>query len=586
MGVAVRSTFGTFALRAATVSLPLTLSLGPVVAQTPEQSLRDRQAEIDAARPQATPGTAQIPRTSIEAPPGADKVSLILQSIDFVGRDGTTLGEDGRLPLGLARTIFEARLGQTVTLAEIYEIAREVEVFLKTDGFLFTRVLVPRQRIDQEGAKIQLTVLGVTIERVNVEEPAAPIGPVKTLLQDLVAPLNGLENPRIQELERVSLLATDLPGIRRATFVPSQGEDPSLLVLSLNVERTPVNAVGIVSHRDSPVIGPGAIGGTFYANTYGPFGASTQLSYFNSWSVANGIPDLEERRTFQATQKFYLSSGTEFSISGLYSRTEPDVEINGVDADVRGDQLSFKIGARHPFIRTRELSLWGEAGFEWIESEIDLSGGALNLTNDALRVLHLGAAASLQDSFGTTRGEMSVRTGLDILGATSDGATDVSRAGASGEFVAFRAEVQREQPVMQDIVVRVRAVGQWSPDRLLSNETLALGGGRYLKAYDPAELQGDSGFATYAEIAYGNDLPFGTVELDYEVYAFGDFGVVFQSDLANNSAQDLLSTGAGVRISIPSGPHLELELAVPVSDDRQRTQDKAPRLFGSMIWFF
>ena len=569
------------AARCVLTALLITLTPDPAASQTAEQSLRQREAEVEEARPRTDPGPVEVPRAGINAPEGAEDVALQLVALDLIGRDGAPLSAESRLPVAEARALYQDRLGQPATLADIYEIARDIELLLRRDGFVFTRVLVPRQEIDQEAADIRITVLGITVEDVVIEAPGDPIGPVSKLIEDLAAPLQGLPNPRIQEIERVSLLATDLPGVTRATFVPSQGSGPEFLVLSLNVERDPFNAVGVVSHRDSPVIGPGVFGGTGFANTWGPYGASTSLSFFNSWSISESAPDFDERTTIELTQRFYLGTGTSLALSGLYSRTNPDV----TGLDVSGDQVGFGLEVEHPLFRSRSFSLWVNGGFDWSDNEIDVSQGIGQITDDSTRVFHAGLRGAVTDPHGTTFGDVTFRKGFDFLGATSPGEVDISRENASGRFFLLRGEIQRAQPIWRGLGARLRLAGQWSPDRLLSGEAFGLGGGRYLKGFDPSEQQGDSGFATYGELAYSDNLQLGGLDVGYEVYAFGDYGMVFQSEDILPGRVDLASTGGGVRIRVPSGPRLELELAQPI-DNLQRTDDNELRVFGSMIWFF
>ncbi|MEM8697746.1 MAG: ShlB/FhaC/HecB family hemolysin secretion/activation protein [Pseudomonadota bacterium] len=551
------------------------------LAQTADQSLRDLEAEIEAARPRTPPGAVDVPRASIEAPQGAEDVALDLVSITLVGRDGAPLTAASRLPVAEAQALYADRLGAPATLADIYAVAREIEILLRTEGFVFTRVLVPRQEIDQAEANIQIAVLGITVEAVPVEAPGDPLGPVADLIADLTAPLIGLPNPRIEDIERVSLLATDLPGVTRATFVPSEGSGPEFLILSLNVERDSFNAVALISHRESPVIGPGVIGGTVFGNTYGQFGASTSLSFFNSWSVRDG-PGLNERSTVELTQRFFLGTGTSLSLSGLYSRTEPDVAA----FDIQGNQTAFSLGVEHPLFRSRSFSLWANAGFDWTDSEIDIGGGGGQLTNDEIRAFFAGARGSYRDTYGVTFADLTLRKGVDFLGATKSGSQQVSRLGASGSFFALRGQIERDQPIWRGLGARLRMIGQWSPDRLLSSEALGIGGGRYLKGYDPAEQQGDSGFATYGELAYADTLNLAGLDLGYELYAFGDYGVVYQSEERFGGSSDLASAGGGVRLRVPDGPRLEFELAQPVSQPLERTGDRRLRVFGSMIWFF
>lgn len=553
----------------------------PAMAQDAPQFLRDREAQIQQGVPAPQPREIEVPRTSITAPEGAEEIVLRLETLELIGRDGAPLATSGRLPLTDLQLLYLDRLGQEVTLAEVFEIARQIEIRLKREGFLFTRVVVPRQDIDQGGANVQITVLGATVEAVTVEEPEEPVGQVSELIAGIASGLVGLEDPRVTDLERVSLLVTDLPGIQRATFVPSPGSSPEFIHLSLNVERDPFGGVGVISHRDSPVIGPGSIGGIGFANTYGPFGASTEIAYFNSFSFED-FPDLEERNTVQLTQRFYLDSATEFSFYGLYSHTEPGEEAQNIDT--AGDQFGFGFAVEHPFIRTRRMSLWLRGGIDIFESEVSAFGGTAQLVDDSVRALHLGVTGTYLDSYGFTRADLAIRQGLPIFGASGNGDPNLSRAGADAAFFLIQGEIERDQPLPQNFGLRLRVAGQYSPDALLSSESFSVGGVRFLRGYDPAEQIGDLGFAADAELRYADQFEVFETAHQYELYAFASYGFTLQHGVSNGN--DLVSLGGGARLTLAQGPRLELELAQPVNDPLQRTGDKDLRVFGSLIWPF
>lgn len=562
--------------------VPALLAASGAVAQTPAQGLRDVETQIEEAGPRPGPARVEVPRASIVAPQGAEAITLDIAEIALVGRDGAPVAEDGRLPLADIRARLAAQAGQRMTLAAVYEIARDIEVGLKRDGFVFTRVLIPRQDFDQAAARVQIVLLGVSVEKVVIEEPADAVGPVAELIARLAAPLEGLSNPRIQDLERASLLATDVPGISRATFVPGPGSTPDTIILSLNVERDVWNAVGLVTFHDSPVIGPGVVGGIGYLNSYTSYGASTELAYFNSWSF-DGFPDLDERNTVQLTQRGFLGWGTELWASGLYSRTAPGDFL--APLDLSGDQYEAHLGAEHPVIRSRELSLWVNGGFDWIDSTVDFSNNVARLTDDSLRVVNVGARLAVADPWGATAGDITLRKGLDIFGASDENDLTNSRFGGSGEFVLLRGEVAREQPIWRNVSGHVRIAGQWSPDTVLANEGFALGGARYLKGYDPSEALGDSGFAAYGELRYTDQVTFRGVDFGYEFYGFADYGIVFQADTPGDNSTDLSSSGGGVRLQTPAGPRFEIEMAVPLDDPLLRTGERDVRVFGSLVWF-
>ncbi|MEM9371223.1 MAG: hypothetical protein AAGA26_08705, partial [Pseudomonadota bacterium] len=63
------------------IALSVALPAGGGYAQAINQFLRDREAEIEGARPLDQPAPIEVPRTSVVAPPGSEDVALNLQSI-------------------------------------------------------------------------------------------------------------------------------------------------------------------------------------------------------------------------------------------------------------------------------------------------------------------------------------------------------------------------------------------------------------------------------------------------------------------------------------------------------------------------
>ncbi|MEM6972956.1 MAG: ShlB/FhaC/HecB family hemolysin secretion/activation protein [Pseudomonadota bacterium] len=557
--------------------------MGPAGAQDQTQAIDDLRANLeDQERGAPQTPSISVPQTSVAPPAGAESVILRLDDIQLVGRDGAPLIDDGRLPLAEARALYAGLVGQETTLAGVYAIAREIELTLKREGFVFTRVVLPRQDIDAEGATILIAVLTTRVEAVEIAEPQGDIGPVRALVEKLVAPLAGMDNPTVEDIERASLLVTDLPGVTRATFVPSPGSTPDAIKLTMNVERSPLNAVGILTHRDGPVIGPGIFGGIGYANTYTSFGASTEIAYFNSWSTGD-FPDLEERNTASITQRVFLGTGTAISGSFTYARTRPGDVLDPLE--LKGKQIEGRLEIEHPVVRTRAFSLWLGAGFEAVEAELELDDAG-TLSDDSVRAFSLLGRGAVRDPFGETFFEAGIKFGVEALGGSESGDPNLSNPLADSGFVAFRGEVTRAQPIQGNLSAQIRATGQFSPEPLLSSQTISFGGSRYLKGYEPSELSGDSGFAVYGELRWDDDAEIFANRVGWGVYGFADYGGVFQSDTPGSEYEDRASVGAGARLIIPNGPQLEIEVAQPVTEALTRTGEHDTRINGSLVWFF
>src|SRR5204862_388448 len=108
-------------------------------------------------------------------------------------------------------------------------------------------------------------------------------------------------------------------------------------------------------------------------------------------------------------------------------------------------------------------------------------------------------------------------------------------------------------------VGRLRATGQYSPDRLTASERYAVGGTEIGRAFDAAVLTGDSGFGGSAELAFRPGLP--ARLKGSEIYGFVDHAHIYVEPRLWYAASDysLGSAGGGVRLSWNSKAWLEIE---------------------------
>jgi hemolysin activation/secretion protein len=100
----------------------------------------------------------------------------------------------------------------------------------------------------------------------------------------------------------------------------------------------------------------------------------------------------------------------------------------------------------------------------------------------------------------------------------------------------------------------------------LSGEEFSVGGARFGRGYDPSEITGGDGAAGLVELRHdGRFAGLGT-ELSYQLYGFGEFGVVWTGDPNGGGARDsLASAGAGVRIGWGGRFLGEIEVAAPLT---------------------
>ncbi len=557
---------------------------GPALSQTPpiqrlpsaSQSLREATRTPS---PEARPlGPEPDIRFTSQAPPAnAREIFLTLRGVELAGG---TLYADEEL-----RPEYADMLGQTVSVADIFALAARIQDRYRSDGYLFTRVIVPAQEIS--GGVVRLELIEAWIEVAEIEEPGAPLGPMRDLAESYVRHLQGLRNPTHGQIERVLLLINDIPGVFRAAAVPKLGEGGRGAVrLYINVERDPDDLSLFLDNRQSPVVGSWMIGGVASANSYTSYGDTTSLFAFNSAGFDSPFPeDFEERWTLQLEHAHFIGSdGLALRGRALYSESHPGDVLEPLGIESR--QAELELDLRWPAIRTRALTLdvWGGVEASELDTYLPGSGtGAqrrgFKTADDSLRMITAGVQGLQRDRLGYTAGQLEARQGLPILGATSDGDTGRSRPDADGVFFLIRGELERTFQIWGPVTLWGRVMGQWSSEPLLASEEFAIGGPEIGRAYDPSEYVGDWGVGAVGELRWLTDFVVDALRVESEFYVYGDWGEVRNIGDAKPKHASLSSAGFGVRTRFPGDLAVGLEAAKPVAPELQRTQDEDWRFF-------
>lgn len=519
----------------------------------------------------------RVPVTSQTPPANAAEISFALTAVTLAGG---TIYPEGRLA-----AIYADRIGETITLLDLFSIAAELQAVYRGDGYLFTRVLVPAQEI--LGGAVRLELVEAVIEEVAIEEPAGPLGPVRALAEAIVAPLIGRANPRLADIEATLLRLNDIPGITRAAAVPKLGGDlRGGVKLFVNMERAAVEAVAFVDNRQSPLIGTGLYGVVASWNSWSRWGDSTTISAFGSGDFDDPFPDdFTERWTVQLEHsRFIGTSGLSLRLRGLYSETRPGDSV--ADFDISGTQSEIEAALVWPLRRSRAFSADLTVGVEAteVDSVVPGSGGAgLVTADDSVRAAYVGASMVQRDAWGASEGDVVLRVGLDILGASRPGDEGLSRSDGDGSFVLIRAHAARTltAPAIAPFSLWGEVRAQWADRPLLSAEEFSIGGPTLSRAYDPSEFSGDNGVGVTAEIRYPADFTVYSMPVGATLYAFADAAEISNLSGGVPEHDSLTSAGFGLRAVLPAGLALNLEAAKPISQPLARTSSDAWRFFFS-----
>ncbi|HXJ08488.1 MAG TPA: POTRA domain-containing protein [Burkholderiales bacterium] len=490
--------------------------------------------------PAPRPALPDVPKPSGEVPDALKSVKVVLKEVAI---EGTSL------LLPQAQEMARGYVGPTITGADIFELARSLTALYRNAGYLLTVVLVPPQ--DLSSGRLRLRVVEGYVADVRVEGDPAVAGRLTQLGEKIKAsrPLHA------DDLERYLLLANDLPGVRvRAVLAPSKTPGAADLTLVASVKR--IEGYASLDNYGSKLLGPGQF-------TVGLTGNQV-LGINDEWRLVGLTTGNGELNYGQFSyNQVVTAEGLKLGANVWESRSNPGDVLEPLD--LQGRAVAGALSAAYPLLRTRNQSVLGRVLFDArnITTDIPTSLGPIRLIDDRIRALRFGALWLAAD-------RLDGQNALDVefsqgVGGTKKEDPLKSRAGADGKFSKIVLDYERLQRLSSRWTVTLGAAAQWTNEPLLVTEQYALGGRRFGRAYEFAELTGDRALAFRMEPAWLDRLE----SFAYQVYAFYDLGKVwYQDDPAfgtPRSAQSLASAGFGTRVLGNEWIGAGLELAKPLT---------------------
>jgi hemolysin activation/secretion protein len=499
---------------------------------------------------------------SIEAPQrspvgrAVDQVIFTLKDIHIVGTHALTEAS--------FRPLFEKLLGKDVKLADILNVADQIEQTYRNYGYILVRAYVPPQRVSDgvftinvvEGKLVNVAVQGGTPDTQDQ---------VKAYLR---RSLNVSPLP-LTTMERSLLLSNDLPGVAASGVLRPSDEVPGASDVVVSVEQPRFTGGLGFDNRGSRFSGLWTLNGDIEVNSL--FGAD-QLG-----AVLATSPDASEQIAGQLRYRRAIGDdGLIGSLIGTVSHGQPGSTLAafGVNTD------SWAAGPRltYPVIRSRAQSLQLDGGFTVQQADIVILGS--RISHDQWRVADM-AVTYLRSRFlgGSWLVTLGVAQGLPGLGATPNASPLLSRKGGYTDFTKLTGQLNYLAPLGRGFSLALTGQGQFAFTPLINGEFISFGGLQVGRGYDPGAIVGDHGLGGAAELRY--DVPFANAYvLGLEPYIFTDGaeswyiqrGAAIDPALKN---QSIASAGGGVRVNLPHNATLGLEAArtldaVPGSDAGKR----------------
>ena len=292
--------------------------------------------------------------------------------------------------------------------------------------------------------------------------------------------------------------------------------------------------------------------------------------------------DDEQRFGGLAIRQVLNSEGLRLELSAGYGPSKPGNGLNVIETDT--SSLTVNGILSYPFIRSRQQNLYLEGGFQSIDQKVDALDE--NITDDSLRVLFASLLYDFNDEWGgLSQVSMGIRQGFEGLGSSKQGDPNLSQLGGVPGFTSINAYFSRNQFLWNNFSLYLAGIGQYGFNNLLTAEEFILGGERFGRGYNPAELAGDSGLGLSTELQYTIPGPFKYWQ-SMQGYGFYDYGKVWNRGREREDHQSLASAGFGIRNQVLRHVFVDLEVAWPLTLQPQTFDSKGPRFFFQVLTRF
>jgi hemolysin activation/secretion protein len=507
----------------------------------------------------------------LEPPPGAERLSVTLSGVTVEG---------GFPDMEPAERVLERRLTEgPIPVAAIFVAAQDLEAAYARAGYVLARVAVPAQSL-RDGDSLRLVVVDGFVEDVRLEE-VPPRARERT--RAVTAPLVGQRGLTLGEIERRLLIAGDTPGVALNSALTA-GETPGGTLLVLEGEHRPVTGFVGFDNTLSEELGRWVVSSGLELNSVAGRGEAIyfRASGHPSGDDADGLGGLfTDRPTVRVLAAGAVApigvNGLTVNLEGTASRETPEA---AGDIRTASEFTRASLRLRQPFVRTRALTVNGEAIFDLISEDVvqivpDL--GEFGLSRDRTRVLRAAADAAWTLEDGSAASLRAIASlGIDAFGARS-GTPDLplSRAGADPSFQKLEVSGSYRRPLGERLTGVFYARGQTSfGQTMASSERFGIASLGELSTFDAGSIGGDSGWVARAELQAPLTAPVGGRVVQVTPYGFAGTGALYLENPQDDepSTLQVSSVGVGVTLARPldrffAGPSLVAEFGRSFRND-------------------
>ena len=524
---------------------------------TIERRLEERSA------PEAKPPAVIAVPDRPEPPRNSDRIRFVLKDLKVVGNTA--------LSTTRLQREWENLIGKRISLTRVYQIAADLTVRYRNEGYILSRAIVPPQDIEKGVVEIEIIEGYISNVVIDGEVTGWP-----SQLKDKTDAIKASRPLRVADMERYMLLINDLAGLSARSVLRPSPTETGASELIIVLEETSFAASLSVDNRGTRFTGPGQATLTFDLFNILGFYETTEVRLTVARNFSFGGDNELLFGSVKHTE-FLTTEGTFVELQA--SKTSTDAGDPLADAEIEGTATRFAATFIHPFVRTRSKNLTANLGLNYLDTETT-SIDELTLNEDRIRWVVAGGKYDFVDRFrGINLISLEFAKGLDIIGARKSGSLDLSRQNGRSDFSKLNVDLVREQNLGVGFSLLGAITGQYALDQLLASQEMGFGGKDFGRGYDPFEISGEHGVAAKLEFRFGDASDLEMLE-SYQLYGFYDIGAVWRIDETREvgGARDsAASAGAGIRLNFSSNVFGELEVAQPLTRRPTSNRDDGKR---------
>ena len=474
-----------------------------------------------------TPPTPSSTGTGLEIQPRSN--SELPQSAPFLVNtlliSGNTLFDTATL-----HALVADAEGQTLTLAQISDLADRITEYYHNHGYPLARAFIPAQTI-RDGV-VRIEIIEARYGKINLNNRSRIND---TLLQDTINNLQSGQQIEQDSLDHALLLISDIPGvIPNATLSPGEAVGTSDLLIEAEPGSWLSGNVALDDYGNRYTDRPRA---GFTLNLIEP------LHYGDILTISGLTSGTRMHYGYASYELLLNGKGTR--MGGSYSALDYTLSAPFNAADSHGNAEVGSLWVRHPFMRSRIVNLYGQFQYDHkqlndlnlaIRDERHLDNWTASLSGDTHDTLIAGGVNAWNVHW--TEGDVH----FDNTQAQQASAATTK---TQGQFSKWTANLVRLQGLSAQNSLYFSLSGQWASKNLDSAEKMIAGGPYTVRAYDMGALSGDTGYLGTAEFRHN----FGEWHGQWQGVAFVDSQYVrINKDpwVSGTNSATLSGVGAGI----------------------------------------